>query len=152
MNNSKRTATSWHPDAHLMITEVSGLLNLSDVEQWITGFHTAFEQLPDNARFKIFVNLHGFKAVNLDTHKKFRDIVPLTLADYGWRTGYLGLFEEEAKSIVFRNIRGIQCVGAAHAHQEETKISLYQTSFSSDREQFFTDPAAAEAWLRALPV
>lgn len=147
---SKNISTYWYPEKRLIITHISGDIEKSDIEQWEKSFKSTLDQIEDNSTFKIFVNMHGFKAVNIDAHKRFRGVVPLTLADYGWKVGYLNLFEEEAKTMTYKNIRGIKCVGAAHSHQDETKMELYETKFSSDREHFFIDPAQARQWIENL--
>ncbi|MET6998107.1 hypothetical protein [Chitinophaga defluvii] len=152
MATKKITATNYYPDKKLVVTHISGDLEKTDIEQWEKSFKDTLKQLPDNTTFKIFVNMYGFKAVNIDTHKRFRGIVPLTLADYGWKVGYLGLFEEEAKTMTYKNTRGIKCVGAAHSHQDETKMDLYETKFSSDNEHFFPDPTQARQWIENLEI
>lgn len=144
------TETNWYPEKRLIITHLSGDLEHSDIERWEQSLKETLNLVEDNSSFKIFVNLFGFKAVNINAHKRFRDVVPLTLAGYDWKVGYLGLFEEEAKTMVFTNTRGIQCAGAAHAHQDETKIVMYDSAFSSNRERFFTDPVLALQWIEAL--
>jgi len=144
------TETNWYPKKRLIITHLSGDLVHNDIERWEQSLKANLGLIEDNSSFKIFVNLFGFKAVNIDAHKRFRDVVPVTLAGYGWKVGYLGLFEEEAKAISFTNTRGIRCLGAAHAHQDETKINLYDSKFSSERERFFTDPVRALQWIEAL--
>lgn len=152
MASTKTAATNWYPEKRLVVTHISGDIEKEDIEQWEASFRNALDQIEDNATFKIFINMHGFKAVNLDAHKRFRAVIPLTLADYGWKTGYLGLFEEEAKTMTFKNTRGIQCVGAAHSHQDETKMNLYETRFSSERERFFIDPTQARQWIEGLEI
>ena len=150
MLSTKITETSWHPEKRLIVTHISGDIEKDDIEHWERSFRNALEQIEDNSTFKIFINMYGFKAVNIDAHKRFRAVIPLTLADYGWKVGYLGLFEEEAKTMTYKNTRGIKCVGAAHSHQDETKMDLYETRFSSDREHFFTDPIQARQWIETL--
>jgi len=129
--------TNWYPEHKLIHSTLSGNVDVGDVIKWETGLHDALSKIKDNARFKIFINLFGFKAVNLEVHKRFRTVVPLTLASYGWKVGYVDLFEEEAKSLVLSNNRGIQCFGAAHCHQDETKIQLYQSKYSRENEHLF---------------
>ncbi|WP_300604494.1 hypothetical protein [Niabella sp.] len=152
MTTPKITATNYYPNKKLVVTHISGELEKTDVEQWAQSFKDRLEQLADNSTFKIFINMYGFKAANIDAHKRFRGVVPLTLAGYGWKEGYLDLFEEEARTITYRNIRGIKCVGAAHAHQDETKMDLYETKFSSNNEHFFPDPAQARQWIENLEI
>ncbi|ULQ56967.1 hypothetical protein KJS94_02000 [Flavihumibacter rivuli] len=148
MNEQVIARSEWIASAKLIITQISGKASMQDVEQWEASLQEALAQVPEYGEFKIFVNLYGFKAENFEVHKRFRNIVPLTLAEYGWRVGYLGLFEEEAKSLVISNKRGITCLAAVHCHQDETKIALYDEKYSSDRERFFIDPVVAGQWIR----
>lgn len=152
MTTTKITDTNWYPEQRLIVTHISGDLEKDDIEQWERSFKDALDRIEENTAFKIFVNMHGFKAVNIDAHKRFRTIIPLTLADYGWKVGYLNLFEDDAKTLTYKNTRGIKCVGAAHAHQDETKMALYETRFSSEKERFFVDPEQARQWLEDLEV
>lgn len=152
MNTSKITETSWEADKKLIITHISGDIEKPDIEKWEKSFQAVLENIPDGDSFKILVNMHGFKAVDLDAHKRFRGIVPMALAAYGWKVGYVDLFEEEAKTMAYTNTRGIRCVGAAHVHQDETKMHLYQTRFSRDNEQFFTEPDRAREWIGNLAI
>ena len=152
MVTAKKTEINWYPEKRLLVTQISGDVDQYDVEQWKILFKHAFEQIEDNSTFKIFVNMHGFQAANIDAHKSFRGVVPLTLADYGWKVGYVNLFEEEAKTMTYKNTRGIKCVGVAHSHQDETKMSMYESRFGSDREHFFIDPAQARQWIENLEI
>jgi len=142
----KVTESVWYPDERLIVTQISGQIEEADVENWQGSLEKALEQIENNGVFKIFVNLHGFKAVNFDAHKKFRVIIPLTLARYGWRVGYLDMFPEA--SVTLENVRGIRCLAAVHVHQDETKIANYQTNYSRPNEQYYTDPVQGEAWIR----
>lgn len=138
MTTTKITATHYDPGKKLLVTHISGDLEKADIEVWEKSFKDTLDQLADNTSFKIFVNMYGFKAVDIETHKRFRAVIPQTLADYGWKVGYVDLFEEEARAMTYKTTRGIKCVGAAHAHQDETKMDLYETKYSSDNEHFFS--------------
>lgn len=144
--------SGWHAAQQLLITRLSGEVNLTAVQQWYRSLNTALAEIPSHGRFKILVDLHGFAATDLATHKAFRSLVPLTLAAYGWQVGYVRLFEAEAGQLAYTRRRGISCVGAAHCHHDATKITAYETRFSRADERFFTDPRQAEAWIRRLPV
>lgn len=150
MSDSKITKTDWEPVNRLIITQISGEMEKADVIRWEQSLHDALDQIEDGGSFSIFVNLHGFTALDLDAHKYFRSIVPLTLADYGWKVGYLAMFEEEAANLVLTAKRNIRCLAAVHCHQDETKIEKYESLYSSPREHFFTDPGKAEAWIRSI--
>ena len=145
----KITHTSWEPENQLISTHISGQVDLEDVERWEQSLFKALDQVADNGIFKIFVNLHGFKANNFEVHKRFRNIVPLTLSKYGWRVGYLDLFEEAA-NLPLSTTRGVRCTAAVHVHQDETKINLYESTYSRDNEHYFTDPQVAEQWIRDI--
>ena len=146
MSNNPIIKTEWHPEQQLIITQISGEVNLKDVEEWEESLLNVLQLLPDQSKFKIFINLHGFKAANLDAHKRFRNIVPLTLAQHGWKVGYLDLFEE-SKQLTYTTTRGIECVAAVHVHQDETKIHLYESKFSRTNEHFYTDVDKALSWI-----
>lgn len=144
------TESHWLPEQQLLITHISGDITRAEVEYWEDTLHQALAEIPDDTSFKIFINLYGFKATDLDAHKRFRTIVPATLATYGWKVGYVDLFAEEAKGLEIRYTRGIRCTGAAHVHQDDTKIDRYEAEFSSPRERFFTDPEMARKWIEGL--
>lgn len=149
---SKIIETRWYPEKRLIITHISGDIGKSDIKQWEDSLKGTLDQIEDNSTFKIFVNMYGFKAMNIEVHKRFRSVIPLTLANYGWKVGYVDLFEEESKTMKYTNSRGVRCVGAAHTHQDETKMDLYETSFSSEREHFFVNPTKARLWIENLKI
>jgi hypothetical protein len=94
------------------------------------------------------VNLFGFKAENFEVHKAYRNIIPLLLADFGYRIGYLDMFPEA--SVELRHYRGIRCVAMANVHQDATKMKDYQERFSNSHEQYFTDQETAVNWIYGL--
>ena len=149
MTNTKTIASNWDPNKNLLITQLSGEVDQSDIVYWEESLQDALSQIDDQSFFKIFINIHGFKAIDLDTHKRFRSIIPLTLAQYGWKVGYVDLFEEEARHITYTHTRGIRCMAAAHTHQDESKIARYEAEFSRDAEHFFTNPTEAREWIEA---
>jgi hypothetical protein len=144
---TKITRTDWYPEKSLIVTQISGDVSKDDIAAWEKSLLDALDRLDSNTSFKIFVNLHGFKAIDLDAHKRFRAIVPSALANYGWKVGYVDLVEDDAKKMTFINKRGIQCSAAVHCHQDVTKIELYEQKFSRDNEHFFTDPKRAMEWI-----
>ncbi|MBM9501243.1 hypothetical protein JWG44_13380 [Leptospira sp. 201903071] len=146
---TKTTTTRWIPEKQLISTTIRGKMEVEDVELWERTLLDSLEQIPDNGVFKIFVNLHGFESANIEAHKRFRTIIPEVLSDYGWKVGYLDLFEE-SKQMRFRNHRGIRCLGAVHVHQDKTKIDSYEEKFGRDNEHFYTDPQIAEEWISSL--
>lgn len=152
MHRKKITETIWYPKNCLLVTQISGILETAAVEAWETSLRNALDQIGDNSSFKIFVNMHGFTAANFETHKRFRSVVPLTLADYNWKVGYVDLFEDAAKHMTYQRKRGITCAGAAHAHHDGTKMDLYETRFGREKEHFFHDPVQASTWIENLEI
>lgn len=150
MSDLKIAKTDWEPGNRLIITHISGDMEKEDVIRWEKSLYEALDRIEEGGTFSIFVNLHGFTAANLDAHKHFRSIVPLTLAEYGWKVGYVAMFEEEASKMVLTRKRDIRCVAAVHCHQDGTKIEKYESLYSSPNERFFTDPEQAEAWIRSI--
>ena len=139
--------TTWLPKESLIITEIKGALSIKDIEEWESSLNSTLNELPDNTRFRIFVDMFGFAPMDVEVHKRFREIIPLTLAKYGWKVGYLNMFKE-ADNLLLNRERGISCVKAAHAHQDSYKIEEYDRRFGSETEHFFTDSNKALAWLR----
>lgn len=150
MTPPKITETNWYPEKRLVVTHISGDLEEMDIERWEASFKEALDKIEDGSTFKILVDMHGFRAADIDAHKRFRAVVPRTLADYGWKVGYVNLFEKDAASMTITNKRGIRCVGAAHSHHDETKMDLYEARFSSAKEHFFPDPGQARQWIEDL--
>ena len=149
MNSPKINRTNWNAERKLIRTQLSGEINKEEVEDWENSLNTTLDKIEDNGTFKIFLNLHGLKPVTIDTHKRFRGIIPLTLAKYGWKVGYTHLFEE-SNEINYSITRGIKCFGVAHCHEDNTKIELYEKLYGRDNERFFTDPILAEEWIESL--
>ncbi len=144
--------TQWFPEEKTIDTRISGDVSVQDIEQWEESLHFALGQIETGAEFRIMVDLFGYSPVNIEAHKRFRAVIPLTLSQYGWKVGYVDLFEDEKEKLQYVSTRGIKCIAAAHAHQDETKIGLYERSYSRDNEHFFTDPQKAREWLKGLAI
>ena len=150
MQTDVQIGTAWFPDTTTIDTRISGPVSMADVIAWEKSLHQALEQIQEGGSFKIMVDLFGFAAADLEAHKRFRTIIPLTLSQYGWKVGYVDLFEDDAQKLQYNNTRGIRCFAAAHAHQDETKIGLYERSYSRPNEHYFTDPVQARQWLAGV--
>lgn len=137
----------YFPEQKLLVTRLSGLLNSSDIKAWRDSLYRASESIPDHSTFKVLVDLHGFKAGNFEVHKEYRLIMPLFLAGFGYRIGYLDMFPEA--SLELKNMRGIRCVAMANVHQDESKMKDYQEKFSKPFEQYFTDSKAGIQWINS---
>lgn len=152
MENPKKTVnTQWHHELNLIETNLSGNIDEQDVIQWEKSLHDALALIPEGSQFKILVNLYGFKAVNIQVHKRYRDIIPMLLADYNWKVGYVDLFEE-SRLMKFRKTRNIACAAAVHVHQDGEKINKYEANFSRENEHFMTDLKKAKEWILSYPI
>lgn len=141
----KTTTSSWNADQRLLTTVLSGNVNLEEIEAWKASLAAALQQIPDNSEFKMFVNLHGFKATDFEAHKAMRTVIPLALADYNFRAGYVDLFENV--DLPLHKKRGITCKATVHVHHDASKIDEYDRRFGNERERFFTDPELGADWI-----
>jgi hypothetical protein len=146
----KRKQTVYLKEEKLVVTELSGDLDSNDIDEWQQSLTTVLGQLEQDTKFKILVDLHGFKASDFEVHKKFRVVIPKILAEYGWYVGYLRMFPEAELTI--RSHQNIYCVAAAHVHQDETKIRNYAENYSMRNEGFFTDTYTARKWIKSVSI
>ncbi len=146
----KRKNTIYLADQKLLVTELSGELDQHDVTEWQHSLESTLQQLQADTKFKMLVDLHGFKAVNFEVHKQFREVIPRTLAAHGWYTGYLRMFPETKVNI--SSTDNIYCVAAAHVHHDETKIRNYSENYTMRNEGFFTDATVARTWIDKIEV
>lgn len=144
---TKAHGTIYDRKRSIILTRLCGAASTGDIDAWGHSLREALSDIPDGASFRILVDLYGFTAGNFETHKYFRTIIPVTLAQYGWKVGYVDLFEQQASMLQYSTTRGISCTAAAHVHHDATKIDLYQSHFSTSREGFFTNTQTALRWL-----
>lgn len=144
----KFTESKYMPEEKLLVTRLGGDVDLEDIKRWEASLNKAIDQIQPGTSFKAFINLHGFKAVNIEAHKAMRNVIPLTLAKFNFKAGYVDLFEDAA--LLFSTTNGIQCVAAVHVHNDEEKIKLYKERFDKEDERFFTDPDDGEKWIKSL--
>ncbi len=129
---------------------LSGELDKQDIENWKVEIERAVDQIPSGSRFKALINIYGFKAKDMEVHRAFRNIVPLLLANFHYRIGYLDMFPEA--QVELKSLRGIRCVAMANVHQDESKMNDYQQKFGRTFERYFTDQQTAWRWLRTLEI
>jgi hypothetical protein len=138
--------TNWWPEQELIETKLIGEVDLDDINLWKHSLKEALNKIPGGGSFKIMVNLYGFKAVNIEAHKQYREIIPLLLAQYDWKVGYVDLFQE-SKTMKFSRTSGIHCYAAVHVHHDKEKIGKYEENFGRENEHFMTDPEKAMQWI-----
>lgn len=144
----KESYTHWDDSHQVLVTRLSGLVTLEEVEEWKEQFYQTANQIPRETTFKLFSNIHGFKAVNMDAHKSFREVIPAFLAEHGLKPGYAKLFPEVPVQVSVQH--GKVVTACAHVHHDETKITRYHQELATANEDFFTDPELAEQWLYKL--
>jgi hypothetical protein len=148
INMGTTASTQWYQTEQLVVTKLSGKVNSNHVQQWKESLDAVFKNIPEHTSFKMLVDLHGFEAESTEVHKEYRSIIPLLLADYGYRIGYLDMFPEA--TVELRNIRGIQCVAMANVHHNADKMQDYETRFSKPHEHYITEPDKAMSWIKTL--
>ena len=143
-------SSEWVKEERLLITHLNGKATEEDIHYWEVTLQRALDLIEPFSNFKMLVDLYGYEGATTSAHKVMRTVIPSTLANYNFRAGYLGLFEDAAVELI--KTKGVSCVAAAHVHQDETKIGLYEERFSSVNERFFTNYQAALTWITALDV
>ncbi len=151
MANEKFVESKWFPEKRLIVTQLSGDIETRDITQWERTLNEALNQIEDKQTFKIIINSLGLNPGDIQTHQKYRSVVPTILAAYGWKVGYVNLFEEAA-DMKFSTTRGIRCVAAAHVHHDAGKMGMYDTSFGNAKERYFNDLISARNWICNLKV
>jgi hypothetical protein len=80
----------------------------------------------------------------------YRVILPRTLAEHGFRTSLLDLYDGE---LSITCARGVECVAIAHVHHDAEKMLILDQRFGCNGERYFADPNVARRWLlqRGVP-
>lgn len=131
-----------------MITHLNVKATEGDIYHWKGTLQGALSLIEPGSSFKMLVDLYGYVGATTEAHKAMRTVIPSTLANYNFRAGYLGLFEDVEIELIKTD--GISCIAVAHVHQDETKISLYEERFSRENERFFIEYNLALQWIQSL--
>jgi len=132
----------------MLTTRLTGTVTTDDVQRWKESLVRDAASVPDGGTFRLLLDLRGYEPANTDAHKAMRVVIPLFLADYGFRTALLDLFP--GTELPLRNLRGITCTAFANVHHDPTKMSEYERKLARANERFFTDVDEARAWLEGL--
>jgi hypothetical protein len=136
----------WDTVTGILLSHLSGLIGVEEVRRWQAMLAVELAGIPDVGRFKLLSNLQGYEPASLDAHKEFRNVIPETLMQYGFRPAFLDLFG--VKDVEIRATRGVICAAVAHVHHDAEKMNGYRQDLGRPNEQFFTDVSQAEVWLR----
>jgi hypothetical protein len=137
------------PQKRLVVTRLQGTITLEQVQGWKEEVYKALATLEDNTSFKWLVDLWGYYYSQLAVHKQMRGFIPSTLAEYGFRTGLLDLFE--GVTLPLSQTRGITCLAVAHLHHDQDKMYQYDQQLGKENERFFSDFSQAYHWLESWP-
>lgn len=141
-----QTTSTYDERIGLLRTSLKGPVTLDDVHMWIAELHRELARIPQNASFRLLLDLHGFEPVNVEAHKAMRLVIPNVLASHGLRPAFIDLFDERPEMKIITT-RGIRCIAFANVHHDETKMANYEQRIAKPNQRFFTDAAAAEAWV-----
>jgi hypothetical protein len=136
----------WNPADRVLISRLSGIVRMVDVERWKADLGVAVGAIRDGKTFGLLSDLSGYEPADLEAHKAMRTVIPLLLAEHGFRTGLVALVGAEEPAVT--TTRGITCVAVAHVHHDAGKMALYEEQVGGATERFFTDSAAALVWVR----
>lgn len=142
----KSINSNWEPESGILRTELRGTVTSQDIEFWRDGLYRELNRIPDNSRFLLLLDLHGFEPENLETQKTMRNVIPEILAAHGMRPAFIDLFDDKPEMRIFLT-RGIQCIAFANVHHDPAKMDNYEKKIAKPEQRFFTDPHAAEEWL-----
>ena len=140
--------TTWNASTGTLVTRLRGAVTLGEVRQWREGLAQTLDRLAGDTRFKLIVDVRDYEPEDMAAHKEMRVVIPLMLAEHGFRTALLDLFEPVDLST--RMTRGIACVAVAHVHHDSGKMEEYDARLGRDRERFFTDYEVAVSWIERL--
>jgi hypothetical protein len=144
---SSNTASVWDSNSRILSTHLTGNITLTDVAVWTQGLENEALKIPDNSSYALLVNLVGFEPVSLDAHKAMRDVIPLFLTRYNFRTGFFDLVQ--APDIPLTKTRGIECIAHANVHHDKSKMDTYNEKIGSEKERFLTNIDEAKIWLKS---
>ncbi len=132
------------PEVRAVLTQLSGVVTVVDVDQWIAGLDAALAMIPDGTEIVLLSDLHGFEPADLDAHKRMRDVIPTRLAAMGFRTA---LADAVGATIEVAAAPRVVCSKVAHVHHDATKMAAYEAAHATPLERFFTSAAFANEWI-----
>ncbi|MBM3506526.1 MAG: hypothetical protein FJX64_02165 [Alphaproteobacteria bacterium] len=138
-------ACTYDPALRLLTTELIGTVTVADAERWNANVGSALAAIPDGTSFRWLSNMHGYEPADLNAHKGMRATIPSALVRHGFLTGYFAL--TNMPPVPLHYDRGVVCAAIAHVHHDLDKMARYREKIASPTEDFFTDLAAARAWV-----
>jgi hypothetical protein len=140
--------TTWDAAQKLLVTRLQGDITVEVVRRWQASLQSVLNQIEANSQFKMIVDLYGYELKDIAAHKEMRTVIPLTLANYGFRTALLDLFEP--LELPLQQTRGIICQAVAHIHHDAYKMAEYERRLGWENERFFTEYEQAAVWIQKI--
>lgn len=141
--------SKWDPLSRILTTSLQGNVDVTDIKCWQIGLLDTLSYIEPKTTFKLISSMIGYQPTSLQVHKRMREVIPLTQADYGFRTRFFDIFETE--DIPIRMLRGIRLTATAHIHHDVYKMTTYQKQLGTATEGWFTDAHIAWNWLQTRP-
>jgi hypothetical protein len=110
------SAMRWDAADDVLISRLSGVVSVADVERWKVGLAAAVAAISDGGSFRPLSDLSGYEPAGLEAYKAMRTAIPLLLAEHGFRTGLADIVGAEEPPIT--TTRGITCVAVAYVHHD----------------------------------
>ena len=145
-------SSAWDARQAILRTRFAGPSGIAEVVAWRAGLYAAAAAIPRLAAFKLLADLRGYEAAEMDppVHKVQREVIPLFLSTYHFRTGFIDFFGVKGDIVRYRE--EAHCVGVAHVHHDGPKMDLYRQTLGREDESFFSALPEAEAWISGLPI
>jgi dienelactone hydrolase len=139
---------TWDAEARLLTTRVPRALSVHEVAGYESALERVIAAVPDQTRFVWLSDATGYEALaNRAAHEAYRVILPRRLAEHGFRTSLLDLYDAELPTTC---ARGVACTAVAHVHHDAEKMLIFDQRFGRDAERYFSDASAARRWLLRL--
>jgi hypothetical protein len=142
-------SSHWDRQQRLLVTQLTGTVDVDDVDAWRLALLDAVERIPDGTSFKLLLDLTGYEPASLDAHRHMRMVVPDLLIAHGLRPAFVDLYPDAPEPVVIQD-RGVVCVAFANVHHDETKMARYEEQIATANQRFFTSRSAAEEWLATV--
>ena len=145
------SASAWDSRSGILRTRLTGPTGPAEVVAWRASLYIAAARLPRGTHFKLLVDIRGYNVADVEppVHQVQREVIPIFLANYHYRTGFLDFFG--VKWDFGATKEDAYCVAVAHVHNECGKMDLYRQTLGREDEGFSCRLDEAEAWIKDVP-
>jgi hypothetical protein len=136
---------TWDASLLLLTTRVDRSLSLEEVAEYKYGLAATIDTIASGTSFRWLSDARGYEPLaNREAHAVYRSILPKTLAEHGFRTSLLDLYDGE---VAVTCVRDVTCRALAHVHHAAEKMTIFNERFGRGNERYFSDENAARRWL-----